>query len=401
MLKLSYLRSAEELRKAAPQWDALWQRSEVSAPFARAEFGAQWLTHFRPDAAFYGLVVEEDETFLAALPLVGRRSSKWTACGGMPSNAWGLCGDLLLDAAADESAVLDLLVEGLNEVPWPLLCLAPVAYEAPRWQALLAAARGRGLDSMAVFSQRVGQVQIDGRWDDYQAQWSGNHRRHIRKAFRRAKQSGNLSLAVYTQPAAQLPTLLRRACEIEDRSWKGAAGTSILRAPTLFDWYLGQAGRMADLGHLQLTFLKQDDRSIAFEYGCRAKGAYYSTKVGYDGAYAALSPGQLLRAMLLEEFFGSGDVRLVDFWGPLTDATAKWATRDYAVGKLLIAPRRFVSRLALAGYAAARPCWRRLRSCLSSSTNVGWDQRACEHRPTIFEASGVGHEGMGRTSPKA
>ncbi|HVA48613.1 MAG TPA: GNAT family N-acetyltransferase [Pirellulales bacterium] len=364
MLKLSYLRSAEELRKAASQWDALWQRSEVSAPFARAEFAAQWLTHFRPDAAFYGLVVEQRKTFLAALPLVASHSSKWTACGGLPSNAWGLCGDLLLDDAADEAAVLDLLVEGLNEAPWPLLCLAPVAYEAPRWQALLAAARGRGLDAMVVPSQRVGQVQIDGRWDEYQARWSGNHRRHLRKAARRAKQSGKLSLEIHTQPAAQLATLLKHACELEDRSWKGGAGTSILRAPTIFDWYLRQAGSMADLGHLQLMFLKHDDRPIAFEYGCRAKGAYYSTKVGYDAAYAALSPGQLLRAMLLEGFFSSGDVRLVDFWGPLTDATAKWATRDYAVGKVLIAPRRFVSRLALAGYASARPCWRRVRAYL-------------------------------------
>lgn len=363
-MKLTYLRSADELRRAAEKWDALWQGSDVCVPSARADFVAQWLTQFSPAAEFFGLVVEDNGSFVAALPLVASHASKLLRYGGMPSNMWGLCGDLLLDGTTDRHVALDLLAEGLNGIPWPLACLTPVAIESPRWQALIAACRQRGLDVLASSSQRVGQVHIGGCWHDYQARWSGNHRRHIRKAVKRAGLSGDLELEVRTDvPADELPELLRRGCEIEDGGWKGAAGTSILRAPTMFDWYLRQAERMAALGHLQLTFLKYGGRPIAFEYGYRAKGAYFSAKVGYDPAYSAFSPGQVLRAMLLKRFFETREVRLVDFWGPLTDATAKWATDDYAVGRLIIAPRRLTSRLAVAGYAAARRCWRRLPSC--------------------------------------
>ena len=357
-LKLTYLRSADDLRAATSRWNYLWQRSEVCVPLARADFIDQWLEHFGPTAPFLGLVVEGSGGFVAALPLVGAGSSRLLRYGAMPSNPWAMCGDLLLDVAADQAA-LDLLAEGLNDIPWPLVCLTPVAFEAPRWQALIEAARRRGLEVVATPSQRVGLVHIDGCWDEYQASWSGNHRRHIRKAAKRAKLSGTLELDVRTYvPADELPGLLRQGCEIEDRSWKGAEGTSILRTPTMFDWYLRQSERMAAHGHLQLTFLKHEGRAIAFEYGYRAKSVYFSPKVGYDPAYADLSPGQLLRAMLFERYFATREVRLVDFGGPLTDATAKWINGEYAVGRLLIAPRRLASRMALAGYSAARQCWR-------------------------------------------
>ena len=362
-LELCRIRSTDELRAAATNWDALWQRSEVSVPLARAEFVAQWVSQFGQRGAFLALVVKDGETFVAALPLIGSHLPQRLHCGGLTSNPWGLCGDFLLDGAADKTAALETLVEGLNEVPWPLLCLAPVAYESRRWRLLAAAAQSRGLRTLAVFSDRVGQVQIDGRWDDYLAARSGNHRRYLRKARKRAELSGELTLDVHTElSASELETLMRRGCEIEDHNWKGAAGTSILRAPKMFEWHTEQARRMAGYGHLQLTFLSHAGRPIAFEYGYRAKATYFSPKVGYDAAYARFSPGQLLRAMLLERFFSDGKIAHVDFWGPLSDATAKWATAHYPVGKIWIAPRRFSSRLALAGYTAIRRYWRRAPS---------------------------------------
>lgn len=355
-LELGYLRSADELCGVAPAWNALWQRSDVNTPLARAECVAQWLEHFGRGGEFLALVVKRGEAFLAALPLVGPRSAWFHSRGGLPANHWSLCGDFLLDGADDEAAVCQLLAEGLNQAPWPLVCLAPVAYTARRWRLLAAATAGRGLMTLAVDCDGVGQVRLDGSWQNYLAGRSGNHRRYLQKARRRAERAGELSLEVHTQaPAAEIEALLRRGCEIEDRSWKGAAGTSILRSPRIFECYVEQAKRLAESRHLQLTFLRHCGRPIAFEYGCRAKRTYFSPKVGYDEAYARFSPGQLLRALLFERFFAAGELDLVDFWGPLSDATAKWTTDPYRVGKLWIAPRRPFSRLLLAGYAALRP----------------------------------------------
>ncbi|MGH7140774.1 MAG: GNAT family N-acetyltransferase, partial [Pirellulales bacterium] len=285
--------------------------------------------------------------------------------GGITANSWATCGDFLLDPQADATAVLSLVAEALNQAPWPWLCLSPVAYESPRWRLLVEAARYHGLDAIVVPSGQVGQVRIEGDWDDYRTSWSANHRRYLRKAQRRADQTSGLALDVHTAVSPQeVERLMRVGCEIEDRSWKGTAGTSVLRAPGMFDWHLHQAKRLADDGQLQLSFLIHGELPIAFEYGYRGKATYFSHKVGYDPAYAHFSPGQLLRALLLEHFFAARDVVLVDYWGPLSDATAKFATHQYPVGKILIAPRRFLSRALLAGYAAVRPYWRNVRSWL-------------------------------------
>lgn len=362
-LELCHFRSMDELCGAAPAWNALWQRSDANMPLARAEFVAHWLAQFGCGNEFQAVVVKHGATLLAALPLVGPRAKSLRRCGGLTANHWSLCGDFLLDPGTDETAVCELLAEGLNDMPWPMVCLAPVAYESPRWQSLLAAASKRGLATLAVDSDCVGQVSVSGRWDDYRASWSANHRRHLQKSRRRAERAGELSLEVYADlPVHEVESFMRRGCEIEDRSWKGVAGTSILRAPGMFGWYVEQARRLAENGHLQLTFLNHSGQPIAFEYGCRAKETYFSPKVGYDPAYARFSPGQLLRALLLERWFASREVGVIDFWGPLSDATAKWANRQYRVGKVWIAPRRLLSRTALAGYMALRAVMRSQRS---------------------------------------
>lgn len=354
LLHLVHLRSIAGLRAAAPLWDDLWHRSEVVVPTARAETIAQWLERFAPAAPFHGLAVEQNGNFVAALPLVARRG-RFSPLAGLPTNHWGLCGDLLLDRKTDLEAVLRLL-DGINGLAWPLLWLKPVPYESDRWRALLAAARQRGIGTLTSHIDRVGQIAVRATWSEYQSLWSGNHRRQLRKARKRAELAGDLTLDVHRRFAAgELKRLLHLGCEVEDLSWKGEAGTSILRSPGMFDWYLRQARQLDEWGQLQLTFLRHRGQPIAFEYGYWAKGVYYSAKVGYDPAHAHFSPGQLLRAMLFERFHADGETTLVDFWGPLTEATAKWCTRSYAVGRIALAPDRPLSRLARAGVAALCP----------------------------------------------
>lgn len=350
--RLVHLRSAAELRAAAGPWDELWHRSDVAAPTARAEMIALWLDRFAPQSPFCGLAVERSGRFVAALPLVLRRRRPWRVAG-LPRNVWGLYGDLLLDDTADLDAALQLLLDGIRGQEWRLLSLAPIAYESKRWQSFAAAWQSGAVRSYLTPMDQVGQVAMQTAWDAHQSRWSGNLRRQLRKARKRAELAGKLTLDVHRQLRAnELERLLRLACQIEDFSWKGPAGTSILRSPSIFEWYLRQANTLADWGQLQLSFLRHDATAIAFEYGYRAKGTYFSAKVGYDPAYGHFSPGQVLRAMMFERLHAEGETSLVDFWGPLTEATAKWCTHAYRVGRVLLALDRTSSRVALAGAAA-------------------------------------------------
>ena len=354
-LRLIQIDSLAAWRAQAHAWDDLWSRSAVAVPTARAELIAQWLEEFAPTCRCCAFVVAEGEKFLAGVMLVATRVKGLLEVGSLLSNDWCTCADLLLDEQCDSQPVLDLLASALADAPWPLVWLEDVPYQAPRWQALLAAFDRAGLAHSTQASFPIGQVRLSGNWSDYEAALSGNHRRQMHKMLRRSQRDGRIELQRYQDSSSEhVAELLRLGFEIEDRSWKATGGTSVLRTPRVFEFLCRQARQLATWGQLELTFLRLVGQPIAFEFGYRSKQVYFSPKVGFDESFAAYSPGQLLRWELLQSLWNEGKTTAVDFWGPLTPATARWANHSYRIGRVVVAPRRLSSRAMLEAYKIGR-----------------------------------------------
>lgn len=347
-MQLLCFQSPDQLRAVAPLWDDLWRRSTVTLPSAQAQQLALWVETFAPRGRFRALVVEQSGRFLAALPLIDRRFGKLFRFGGLPSNRWSSSGELLLDPDCELDRVLVHLLDGCAALPWPLLWFDLVNISAPQWRAFCAAAFALGVRTERHDLYRIGQVEIGDDWQAYQSTRSRNHRQQMRRRLRQLERTGHTELHVRNQfQGGELHELLRIGFEIEDSGWKGDAGTSVLRSPGIFDFYCRQATDLARAGQLELAFLIHDQQPIAFEYGWTAKGVYFSPKVAYDEEFAPYSPGQLLRWSLLRHFHECPNRRLVDFLGPLANATAKWATQSYPIARLVVAPRRGVSNVCL------------------------------------------------------
>jgi CelD/BcsL family acetyltransferase involved in cellulose biosynthesis len=170
-------------------------------------------------------------------------------------------------------------------------------------------------------------------------------------AERRAEEAGGVELQVHNaRPGQDLELLVRRGFEVEHRSWKGAAGSSVLSEPGMLEYYCEQARRLGKSGQVELAFLEHRGQPIAFEYGLAARGTYYSYKVGYDPEFSDWKPGQLLRMKLLKWFHADPSRRLFDFVGPLTDATARWSTKAEPVGRLVVGSPSLVGRTLASGY---------------------------------------------------
>lgn len=366
-MQLVRLRSIDELLSAAADYNDLWRRSEVALPAARAESLAVWLEKFAPQARFELLVAVDSGRFVAALPLVGRRLKGILPIASLPVSPWWTSGELLVDdsggladsrglAAADREMALDVLMTGFARLRRPLVWLDAVRFETPRWQAFLAAAAQAGLTASVQPQTVVGQVEIDHDFEDYQSRRSKGHRRKMKSARCKAEAAGGVQLRVERPAGARdVETLVRRGFDVEHRSWKGAARSSVRSQPGMLEYYVEQAQRLAAEGCLELSFLEHRGEPIAFEYGLAAKGTYFSYKVGYDERFAELTPGQLLRYELLERFYGDPERKLVDFAGPLSRATASWSTRVEPVGRIVIGAPTVTGRLAGALYQS----WRR------------------------------------------
>lgn len=361
-LQTVLIRSCDELRAVAPQWDALWQASAVTTPLARAETVAQWLEHFAPRATFLAVAISDGSRFLAALPVVGGTIAKYIPCGKLPTDPWSLNGDLLLEPGEHAADALTQLITALESAGWPVWQFESVAFDAPYWQQFRAVATDRGWHSAVHEDFRFGCVRIEN-WQAYEAFWSGNHRRHMRKAMKRIASEGGMQLLAYRNPPPDEIARLLQACfEVEHRSWKADAGTSVLASPGKQAYYQRLMEQMADWGCLHISLVEHCDWPIAFSLGLTAKGVYFAPKIGYDESFSRLTPGQVLFHELLKQLHTERLVESVDFWGPITDATGKWVTHDYPRGRLILAPPRIGSRTLFRALERGREYVRSLRA---------------------------------------
>ncbi len=362
------LQTVDALRRWQFAWDDLWWRSEATWPTLRAELVAQWVERFAPQGRFEALAVEHEGTWLAALPLVRHRYGLLSVAS-VPNNPWAPCGELLLDTACDAPAVIEALLATLR-TDGGLLWLDGVCIQAARWRQVAQRCLASGAPCYVRPGAEVGWLQIDGDWEGYKASLSRSHRQAMAKAARRLEKVGRAQLDVHWEIAPnELPQLLRCGFQVEDRSWKGVAGSSVLRSPGMFGYYLAQATQLALWRQLVLVWLRLDGRPIAFLYGYWAKSVLHAFKIGYDPQYAAYSPGQLLFYYLLERVHYEGQCRAVDFMGPRTAAIERWRPASYVTGRVAIAVGGLSARMAVWGYRHLWPAFRRLRDVATPSSS--------------------------------
>ncbi len=354
------LNSLAELRQCAHEWDALWQRSEVTLPTGRAELVAIWCESFAPSSKFAGLVVHHAGRLVAALPLYEKRLFGLTM-SMLPGNYWSPGGDLLLDPEFDAAVLCQSLLVALRRGSEKLLWLDAVPMGTRSWRDFVAALQRERASFLSRHRCTVSKVRIEGDWDDYFARRSANHRRYIRVAEKRASRRGGVHLICHDViPPERVESLLRECFEIEASGWKGRSHSAVLDSPTAWEFYRRQAAQLAQWGQLSLVTLEHGSKPIAFEYGWRGKDVYYSPKVGYDESLRPLSPGQLLRARLIQKFLADGEVSWIDFMGPTATATAKWATEAYDIERIVVALRGIAAPTLVAAYRHIWPLVRRM-----------------------------------------
>jgi CelD/BcsL family acetyltransferase involved in cellulose biosynthesis len=352
--------SPGEVVAHAEEWDDLWARSTIARPTARARQVQLWCDHFAPAQPFQAILVRDGRELVAALPLVQAR--RLPAVAGLPSNDWAACGTLLVGAAADMRATADALLDALPRTRWRLWWLRNVPWQAESWSQLTAAAARRRAACHALALHEVGCVDLNQSWSRIEEQWSGNHRRHMRKALRRAEREGGVELIVRSRfsSEADIDASLRAAFEIEARGWKGRERTAVVQQDRMLDFVIAQAVELARHGYLRLVTLVHRGAPIAFEYCWQARGTVFTPKVGFDERYAQLSPGQLLRYLHFRRLAAETPAPVIDFGGPLADFTRRWTTHHYQTGTVVLGRPGMSGQLLVAGYRA-RLYWKQRR----------------------------------------
>ena len=342
--------------------------SAARSPFLppQAALLEQWLIQFGNAESFAAVVVESEGSFVAALPMLRSRMRGMLSVATMSSNPWTPSSDLLVDGTADDEA-FDALAGGLIDGPWSLLWLDFAIIDSQRWQKLIDACQRQGYAVNVHPHFLLPKIDIAGTWEEYRGRWSRNHRQNLSRTRRNLENDhGAVSLRLLQpQDGQQIAELLAQGFAIEDRSWKGAAGSSVLRTTGMLNHFTAQARLLAQRGQLEIAFLDVADRPIAFLYGWHAKGVFHAFKTGYDEGFASYSPGQLIIHDVLQSYFRTGSHRAFDCVGPVSPATARWQTSNYQAGRIVIAPQRLMGQAAFFAYKHLAPALRHWRKAIS------------------------------------
>lgn len=366
-LNVDTVNSIVDFAQYCGPWNQLWDNSNAYEPLSRGEGIQLWHQQFSPEDQFSAIMVWNGSQLVGGLPLIHSQKSGVKFLK-LPRNDWVNAGELLIHNDVDSAHVVNQIIEKLNTFSESILCFDGVRFESEAWTKFIDQIKAVSGQSGIMRTEKVGLIDTGNDWEVYFQNLSGNHRSTVRRSEKKARKSADLSLLrLQDLNADDCKEWMNVAFEIENRSWKREAGTSILASQGMASFFLDEAELARKAGMLELWFLKLGDQPIAFEYCHLAKQVCLSYKIGYDEAFKHLAPGKLLRKMQLEILCNQSTGTILDTKGVLCPTKAKWATSTYPIGRLVVALKGRIPKLLLNAYLRAKPIVQKLRNVDSHS----------------------------------
>lgn len=328
-----------------PVWNRLAEQSGTADPFITYEWVRTWWDCFG-HGVLWILVVKLGGEPIAIAPFMWtteRRYGLKLRCVQLLANDHTPRGDFLVAAHPELAyyAIWECLLR--QSALWDLVQLREVPADSPTLEHLPKLARNRGFLWGVWHSDDSPFVPLGSDWNGYVASLPAKHRSNLRNRFGRLSALGSVEFeTVSSGPALQ--AALEDGFRLEGAAWKTQAQSAIGSHAAVQRFYTLLAERAAARGWLRLQFLKVNGRRIAFAYALAYRDRVYLVKPGYDPAYAAYSPGNLLCYHAVREACGAG-VTVYDFLGRDEDWKRQWARHIRSHYWLFVFPDRRWARL--------------------------------------------------------
>ncbi len=322
--------AAEAFDRLALQWGGLLRYSVGSTPFQCVEFQRAWWEHFGSgDLCLLAVRHADAMVGLASMYVDDDAVLRWV--GGEDIADYLDVVARAADAPEVRRAVFDWLA-GADAPDWQRAEFANIperSDSARHWQKLAAE---RGWTADTVLQDFCPQFTLPDDFDAYLIGLEGKQRREIRRKLRRAAAEG--TRAVFIDPGEENLTAIDEFIALMRAS--GAEKAAFL-APKMHAAFGDILRETQAAGMLGLCFLELEGRQLA-AYAYFSMGAtVYLYNSGYDpGAHAALSPGWVLLAQLIERAIESGHRRF-DFMRGDEDYKYKFGGEEERVLRLTIA----------------------------------------------------------------
>lgn len=249
------------------------------------------------------------------------------------------------DFLASSPEALALLAEQLAQAGSPLM-LERIPANSPTIDALREA---YGSSARIEITERASNpvLELNEKWAEPGGGLSSSRRSALRRSRRKAEKYGEIEIQLLSPKPEQVDRLLDEAFMVESRSWKGAEGTAVAFDARRDAFYRRYATELACRDALRVDFLRIGGRAVAMQLGLNWKNRHWLLKIGYDAAFSAGSPGQLLLAESVAAASREG-LEAYEFFGSRDTWTDAWTKEVQAGVRVAVIPRSTRGRLAAA-----------------------------------------------------
>ena len=325
-MQLRIAHSLDELSQWRQQWDTLAAAQRIPmlhyAWFQAAEHALAEPGHVR---VVY--LLDENDALIAACALELRRDKPRPPCYQILGMRRLYEPSALLCRDATAHAALLAALGGLDR-PIVLARLWPDAADTDTRGEYWWMSRGSLMLSKPSAASQY--LELHGDYARYIESLPSQRRYDLRRAYRRAEAAGRVRHDIVTPTPAQLDSMLTTAFEVESRSWKARSGRAVLADTGLREFFFTMSRVYAADGRILIALLYLDDAPIAAQVCLLAHARLWMLKIGYDEAFAKLSPGLILMNEVIRHSF-SEKLDAIEFLGAAEDWLDAWrpARRDY------------------------------------------------------------------------
>jgi hypothetical protein len=275
----------------------------------------------KPDGTIRSLgVLSSREVPVPTLPKMAVTLDGRRFVGGM------LVGDESIEAARD---LIDTAVDVRRSGDSDFLMVQDAESPSPIRQAMLEAPRRHPVICSTPIEPRVHRwIQFPAKAEDYWTKFSKKSRYNFRW---RAKHLDHRIECV--EKARDVAEFTRRVSEFTENTWQ------YKRLGFKIDTQLkGQMwSEIARLGGFRSYLMWQGDRILAYAVGIQWKGLFRYEETGYDPAFAAKSPGQVLLYRLIEDLIARDTPELLDFGSGDSEYKRIYGNHETFSGPVLLA----------------------------------------------------------------
>lgn len=281
------------------------------------------------------------------------------------TNSHSTRGGVLLGDAGLEA--LGPLVERIAQEPWDVLEFRDLPRAGGLVETLDQQLRKSGFRTHMDRPMESPYIPLPFEWEELNGRLDSRFRQNLRRRRRRLEEHGAVSFETI-RGLDGLDEALENAFAIEASGWKGRGSSAIRSQPETTGFYAAWARQLANSGRLRLSFLKVDDRRIAFHFAHVTRGRYHLPKCGFDEGWRECSPGQLLMVDVLRQCIEE-HVETFEFLGHMMTWKRDWTPLVRPHATLWAFRRNLPGTAAWAARAKARPwalkTWKHVRQVRS------------------------------------